>query len=65
MDKPCPAWVYEVLHNRDGAKGKIIYAQLMAQHESQPIGKRLDDCKAEWAGPITPPAVYEERESNP
>jgi hypothetical protein len=65
MDKPCPVWVYEVLHNRAGAQGKIIYAQMMAQHEPQPIGKRLDECKGEWAGPISPPAVFEERESNP
>ena len=62
MQKPFPAWVY---HNRAGAQGKIVYAQLIAQHEPHPIGKRLDECKGEWAGPIHSPPVFEERESNP
>jgi hypothetical protein len=57
-----PAWVYDVLHNRDGAQGKIMYAHLMAQHEERPIGRRLDDCKGEWAGQINPPPVFEERD---
>jgi hypothetical protein len=65
LDKPMPAWVYEVLHNRVGEQGKIVYVQLMAQHEEQPVTKRVSDCQGEWAGPITPPAVFEERESNP
>jgi hypothetical protein len=51
--------------NRDGAQGKIVYAHLMAQHEKQPVTGRVSDCQGEWAGPITPPAVFEERESNP
>jgi hypothetical protein len=65
MDKPCPAWVYETLHNRDGADGKIVYEHLMAQHEEQPVTRRLSDCQGEWAGPLTSPPVLEERESNP
>jgi hypothetical protein len=55
MDKPLPAWVYEVQHHRDGLDGRIAYAHLMAQHEQRPVTKRVSDCTGEWAGPMTEP----------
>jgi hypothetical protein len=51
-----PAWVYQI--------GQILYVKLCGVHESFE-DKRLSDLKGEWAGPITPPALFEERESSP
>jgi hypothetical protein len=53
---PMPAWVYQT--------GHIFYVKLCGVHEDFDE-KRLDDLKGEWAGPISPRPVFEERESNP
>ena len=56
LDKAMPAWVYQT--------GHIFYVKLCGVHEEFEE-KRLNDLKGEWAGPISPPPVFEERESNP
>jgi hypothetical protein len=56
LDKPMPAWVYQT--------GDIVYVKLCGAYEDC-AEKRLDELKGEWAGPISPPPVFEERESNP
>jgi hypothetical protein len=56
LDRPMPVWVYQ--------SGEVFYVQFCGAHEDFD-DKRLDDLKGEWAGPITPPPVFEERESNP
>ena len=56
LDKPMPAWVYQ--------SGQTFYVKLCGAHEDFKE-RRVSDLEGEWAGPITPPAVFEERESNP
>ena len=56
LDKPMPAWVYQ--------SGQILYVKLCGAHEDVE-DRGLNELNGEWAGPITPPPVFEERESNP
>jgi hypothetical protein len=56
LDKPMPAWVYQ--------SGQVLYVKLCGAHED--LEERgVNELNGEWAGPISPPAVFEERESNP
>lgn len=56
LDKPMPAWVYQ--------SGESFCVKLCGAYEDC-NEKRLDELKGEWAGPISPPPVFEERESSP
>jgi hypothetical protein len=56
MGKPTPAWVFDA--------NRMMWVTLCAVH-SKSETRSLSHCHGHWAGPLIPPDLFGERESNP